>query len=438
MLRTVAVLSVLSVAFVADGRAVPGVAVDEFVVAAGLSVAVERGASRGEGRGKHASGGKRSGGKRGGAQALGSRLGSPTRAGRTADLAVLVREKQTRAMHVLVASSRPFAHRSMLRLPSDRGVQVWLQGRDGLRLSWGRPSPQTPAIPAIPHGDGQPSEAAITRSAGKVSPAGTLLDEWVRRTPAAERGLSAVLTGLREAAWRGPACRPDCHVRVTRGLVVLARGLSAAVVESVASAATPTRRRGARSMFRLAERLRELWPTRLAVRSIAYLKLDSPIAAVPLESLFVDHDPRGRAETQLSTLHAWHLGEVVGPAELDVGAEARVSGNKKIARASFGAAVDSMRTALDENRGVAVWHARLALALSGEHRLSDEAVREVETALSLAPRSVEIRLMAARVFALRGDRARARKEVGAALRIAPDDPDVGHAVRDLDASGAVP
>lgn len=334
-----------------------------------------------------------------------------------AEVAIAVRDRgESARLHVLVLSSEPFAHRRLVPHPVQRGFAVRLRSwSDGI---------DPPPLAVTSDADATPTgEPSVDPAAVEPTTAAELLERYRHDDPYAAHTVSAVLLPGDQAVLRGPSCRPDCQARLASGVAVVARGLPAATIDALFSAAK-RHRNGPTTVLALAERLREQWPSKLVVRSSAYFVVDADGRVD--ESIFVDFDPSGRAENALAPLHGWHLGETVVPVAIERATEALARGDKRALRAAVDQAVPAARAAIRTNGGVARWHARLALALALGHRGNDEAVRAIQTAIEMAPNDADLRLIAARVFELRGDADAARREVGIAMRIDPRH----HALRD--------
>ncbi|TPV93845.1 MAG: hypothetical protein B7733_18375, partial [Myxococcales bacterium FL481] len=319
----------------------------------------------------------------------------------SAELAIVVRDRGTNPrLHVLVLSSEPFAHRRIMVPPTVAGVAVQLRSwSDGLNAV--SPSPATSESRPDPDGAVRPAPAPDDQDAATTSTlAGPQLERLRRDADQAHLSVLGFATATDQAVFRGPQCRPSCRVKVASRVAVLARGINEPAFDSIFSA-TQRHRSGPSTLFALTKHLREQWPSKLVVRSSAYVVLDG--RGVRVESIFVDFDRTGRAEASLPLLHAWHLGESRVPQLIEDGLAALAAGDRQVATRLMSQATRDARLAIRTNSGVARWHGRLALALALGDAGNDEAVRVIRRALELAPNDVDLRLLAARVFELRGD-----------------------------------
>lgn len=295
-------------------------------------------------------------------------------------------------------------------------LQAQAPGRPSAPARPGDPDPwgERPSVPTEPASWAQRLEAAVDSGAH----GGALLSAIVTR-------------GGEHALWVSPRC-VDCEVAEARGVIVAARGLSPAVVRAVATLAAGLGREATRldeGLLELAEGLRAHWPAGIPVHSVGLRRTAS--GADQLE-LRIDFDAAGRAHLGLRAAYAEYQGEVMGPAALQ---RARMlhDGDPASARSEARTAARHFDRALAQRSRQPLWLVGKSESMALAHARNDAALTPLRRAIAAEPRALAIRRAAARVHLLRGERDAFNREVAAAIRLSPDDPETWALVRKAEA-----
>ncbi len=264
------------------------------------------------------------------------------------DLIVVARDRRSSSLHVLVASSRGFARRNLLRVQAD-GVLAQIGGGPGMQLAAGPvatprnemvarpPEPARPAVPDAPVELGTPHDTVVWG-------ARRALGGWRGARPgAAEFALAAALDHGDQAGFRGTECS-DCVLVQRKGVVVIARGLSKQTVATISSDIAAGGADLRTTLLDMSHELRRRWPGRAVVRSAAYYLL--PGDDHSREELVVDVHAGGRANEQLRRLHVWHLAEVEGHDALVRARQAAAQGDDRRRGVQARYAIEALRIAL--------------------------------------------------------------------------------------------
>ena len=354
------------------------------------------------------------------------------------DLVVMVRDAGNGEAYVLGLSSRGLIGRHVEVDPSTRGVRV--------------------SLPTdLPHADPAPAVASgrdvhVVGRAGKVSSTPDLSAPTAPVAPSAtpppvlgqvdqlwvvtpRYQAVAVIRPDDQIAWTDPECG-SCVVRVHDGVVVMARGISAAKVDAITDSLRVGKGPIDRRLLALARTARTHWPSRTRIRSAAFEHVPGAGSAMPVERLAMDHDPTGRANEHLPRLHAWHLGDVAVPSLLVRAQQALAQRDERGAKQLLVQARLAVGAAIDTDGRIALWRARRGLVLALESSQDDRALRELDAAVSLAPRALEVRLLAAEVHRVRGELERARSHLAVGLRLHPEHRAVLRALEGLSSRSA--
>jgi len=275
------------------------------------------------------------------------------------------------------------------------------------------------------------SLGALAAPAAVATPdadADALLQRWSGVSADGAPAMVGVLAPTTEAARIADACGRRCVAAIRPGLIVLGIGLPSGAVEASADALRSPGAPAEVELLRLGARAREWWPSSMPVRSAVYARRGQKDAVTP-ELLRVDVDPRGRANDRLSLLHLRHLGDVELPARIGAAEHAANGGDPAEARRHLRAAVEAGRAALTIEPREALWRADLALAMAMLDPRDDRAIVEIEQAVAHHRRRADVRLRAAQILRLRGEDELAQRQIGEALRLAPDDAAVQAAAR---------
>lgn len=353
--------------------------------------------------------------------------------GSVVDLVVMVRDARSGEAYVLGLSSRGLIGRHVEVDPADRGVRVSLP----------TDLPDAAPAPAVVNG----RDVHVMGRAGKVSSSPNLAAPTAAVAPSAtpppvmgqvdqlwvvtpRHQAVAVLRPDDQIAWTDPDCG-SCLVRVHDGVVVMARGISTAKVDAITDSVRVAKGPVDERLLALARTARAHWPSRTRIRSAAFEHVPAAGSAMPVERLAMDHDPTGRANEHLPRLHAWHLGDVAAPSLLVRAQQALAQQDLRGAKLLLAQARTAIGAAIDTDARIALWRARRGLVLALENPKDDRALREIDAAVSLAPRAVDVRLMAAEIHRVRGELERARSHLAVGLRLRPEDRAVLRALESL-------
>lgn len=108
----------------------------------------------------------------------------------------------------------------------------------------------------------------------------------------------------------------------------------------------------------------------------------------------------------------------------EIARDAFARGVKKFEERDYHEAVTLLRVAVEHAPGEARYHAALGRALAKNPHWIREAIGEVEKATQLAPRGAAFHAELATLLFGQGLKLRARKAAEAAVRLAPEDPEV--------------
>jgi curved DNA-binding protein CbpA len=114
------------------------------------------------------------------------------------------------------------------------------------------------------------------------------------------------------------------------------------------------------------------------------------------------------------------------------------TGVARLKARDFHEAVQQFRVAARHMPNEARYHAALAAALANNPHWVRDAIEAIETAIRLAPQKPGYHIELARLLQGQGLNLRAKKAAEAALRLAPDDPDVARIAAELGAGPEEP